>query len=145
MKVKIKRIDKSLPLPNYQTPGSVACDVYARETVTIPAKQLGKVPGNVIIECPKGYMFAVVSRSSTPSRKGLMVANGIGVGDQDFSGEDDEWNMIFYNFTEVDVLIEKGERIAQILFFPVEKAQWVEVDSMKHNKTRGGIGSTGHK
>lgn len=145
MKVKIKRVDKDLPLPDYKTTGSVACDVYARLDVTIEPQSLGKIPGNVIIECPPGYMFMVASRSSTPSRKGLMFANGVGIGDQDFCGPNDEWHIIVYNFTQEPVTVERGERIAQIIFFPIEKAEWEEVDSMEHNKDRGGIGSTGHK
>lgn len=144
MKIRIKRVDKSLPLPEYQTEGSVACDIYARETVAVPVHGLAKVPGNVIIDCPPGYMFMVASRSSTPSRKGLMFANGVGIGDQDFCGPEDEWNIIVYNFTDHEVVVERGERIAQILFFPNEKAEWEEVDEMT-KPTRGGIGSTGHK
>lgn len=142
MKVKIKRIDKSLPLPTYQTKGSVATDAYSRETVVIKPHTLGRIPGNVIIECPKGYMFVVASRSSTPEKKGLLIPNGLGIGDQDFCGDEDEWNILVYNFTDIDVTVEKGERIAQIIFIPIEKVQWLEVDKMS-KPSRGGIGSTG--
>lgn len=142
MKVKVKRIDKGLPLPEYKTKGSVACDIYSRTEVKVAPHSLGKIPGNVVVDCPSGYMFMVVSRSSTPARKGLLFPNGVGIGDQDFCGPEDEWNVIVYNFTDQEVIIDKGERVAQILFFPVEKVEWEEVEEMTA-PTRGGIGSTG--
>ncbi len=143
MKVKIKRIDKELPLPVYQTSGSVGCDLVARIDTTIPAKSLGKIPANVIIETPRGYMFVVASRGSTPFKKGLLPPHGIGIGDQDFCGPNDEYQIPVYNFTDQDVIVEKGERVAQGIFVPIEVVEWEELDSMEHNKTRGGFGSTG--
>ncbi|MDO8618855.1 MAG: dUTP diphosphatase [Candidatus Daviesbacteria bacterium] len=146
MLVKIKRIDKSIPLPEYQTKGSVGCDLHARVTTKIKPKSLGKIPTNVIIQTPPGFMFMLASRGSTPFKKGLMPANGVGIGDQDFCGEEDEYLTAVYNFTNKTVVVEKGERIAQGIFIPVEVVKWKEVDSMKHNTTRGGFGSTGgHK
>ncbi len=143
MKVKIKRIDKDIPLPVYQTSGSVGCDLHARISMKIPPKTLGKIPANVIIETPKGFMFLVASRGSTPFKKGLLPPHGIGIGDQDFSGPEDEYHISVYNFTDEEVVIEKGERVAQGIFVPVEVVEWEEVDSMEHNQTRGGYGSTG--
>lgn len=146
MIVKIKRIDKKLPLPEYQTKGSVGCDLYARVETKIPSKSLAKIPSNIILETPPGFMFVIASRSSTPFKKGLMKANGIGIVDQDFSGPKDEINLAVYNFTDSEVTVEKGERIAQGMFVPVAVAEWLEVKSMVHNQTRGGFGSTGgHK
>ena len=146
MIVRIKRVDKKLPLPEYQTNGSVGCDLYARVTTKIPSKSLAKIPANIIVETPPGFMFVVASRSSTPFKKGLMKANGIGIVDQDFSGPKDEINMSFFNFTENEIVVERGERIAQGIFVSVGIADWLEVKSMGHNKSRGGFGSTGgHK
>lgn len=144
MKVKIVRIDKDLPLPEYHTAGSVGCDLYARVSTTIAPKSLGKVPANVIIEPPKGYMFVVASRGSTPFQKGLLPPHGFGVGDQDFCGPEDEYNIAVYNFTDKEVVVKKGERIAQGIFVPVEVAEWEEVDSIQ-DSSRGGFGSTGHQ
>lgn len=145
MRVKIKRIDKSLPLPEYHTKGSVGCDLYARVETKIAPKGLGKIPANVIIETPPGYMFIVASRGSTPFKKGLMPPHGFGVGDQDFCGSDDEYQISIYNFTDEEVVVGRGERVAQGIFVPVEIAQWEEVESMEHNGTRGGFGTTGHE
>ena len=70
------------------------------------------------------------------------MANGIGIGDPDFSGDGDEYRAVYYNFTDKPVKIEKGERIAQGLIVKREAVKWQEVDAMP-NKTRGGWGTTG--
>ena len=142
MQIKIKRLDKELPLPAYQTAGSAGFDIYARENTSIASKSIALVPSNLIIATPPGYMLVVASRSSTPKRKGLMVANGIGIVDSDYSGPEDEVKILVYNFTDNEVIVEKGERIAQGLFVKIEQGQWEEVDEMSA-KTRGGFGSTG--
>lgn len=142
MQIKIKRIDKELSLPAYQTEGSAGFDIYARENTVIAPKAIALVPSNLIIATPPGFMLVVASRSSTPKRKGLMIANGIGVIDSDYSGPEDEVKILVYNFTDNEVTVEKGERIAQGLFVKVEQGQWEEVDEMS-TKTRGGFGSTG--
>lgn len=142
MQIKIKRLDKELPLPAYQTAGSAGFDIYARENTVIASKAIALVPSNLIIATPPGYMLVIASRSSTPKRKGLMIANGIGVIDSDYSGPEDEVKILVYNFTDNEVTVEKGERIAQGLFVKVEQGQWEEVEEME-SPTRGGFGSTG--
>ena len=98
MQIKIKRIDKELPLPAYQTAGSAGFDIYARENTVIAPKAIALVPSNLIIATPPGYMLVIASRSNTPKRKGLMVANGIGIVDSDYSGPEDEIKILVYNF-----------------------------------------------
>lgn len=141
MKVKITRIDKSLPLPKYESEGAVAFDVLARTEITIEPNAIGRVPVNIIVETPKGYMLLLKDRSSTAKKKGLLCT--VGYIDQDFYGSEDEIQLQFYNFRKEPVIIEKGERLGQAAFVPVGIAEWEEVDSMEHNKTRGGFGSTG--
>ncbi len=142
MRVKIKRIDKNLPLPEYQTKGSVAFDVYSRTEMLVPPKEVARIPTNLIIEIPVGYMLTVVTRSSTPKRKGLLVPHGIGIIDQDHCGEQDEILCQVYNFTDKEVKVEKGERIGQAVFVPIDIAEWEEKDTMIQN-SRGNFGSTG--
>lgn len=145
MQIKIKRIDSTLPLPQYQTPGAVAFDLYARETVVINPWKPTIIPANVIIEVPEGYFLMLASRSSTPIKKNLMVANGIGVIDQDYHGDKDEIGVQVLNFSKEDVIIEKGERIAQALLVQIAKVvEFKEVTSIK-KESRGGFGSTGSK
>ncbi len=141
MIVKIKRIDKSIPLPQYESKGAVAFDVLSREKIVIEPHEIGRVPVNVVIEIPKGYMLLLKDRSSTARKKGLLCT--VGFIDQDYCGENDEIILQFYNFKAEPVIIEKAERLGQAAFVPIEKAEWEEVESMEHNKDRGGFGSTG--
>ena len=142
MEVKIKRIDKTLPLPQYETKGSVGIDLITRESTTIQPKKVGLVPANVIIEVPYGYALILAARSSTPLKKGLSTPHGIGIIDHDYCGENDELRVQVYNFTENEITIEKGNKIAQGLFVRVDKVKFIEVDQIK-TQSRGGFGSTG--
>lgn len=145
MKIKIKIIDNTLPLPKYQTEGSVAFDLYARESTTIKPFSPTIIPANVVIEVPKGYFLMIASRSSTPLKKRLMVANGIGVIDQDYHGDTDEIGVQVLNFSNEEVIVERGERIAQALLVQIAKViDFDIVDSIK-KESRGGFGSTGQK
>jgi dUTP pyrophosphatase len=87
-------------------------------------------------------MLTVVTRSSTPARKGLSVPHGIGIIDQDYCGPNDEVKLQVFNFTNKPVNVDKGERVGQAVFVKVEKAQWNEVNETKKDN-RGGFGSTG--
>ena len=141
MNVKIKRVDKSLPLPVYETEGSVGFDILARSDTIIEPKSIALVPGNLMVETPAGYMLMIASRSSTPRKKGLMKPHGIGVVDNDYCGNEDEIKLQVFNFTEEPVTVKKGEKISQGLFVRVDKFRWQEVDDMEQD-SRGGFGST---
>lgn len=140
MKVYIKRIDKTLPLPVYYTEGSVGFDLYSRLDITILPKTIYRIPTNLIIEVTPGYMLFVKDRSSTAA-KGLFATAGII--DQDFCGPEDEILFQVYNFKEEPVKISKGERIAQGIFVQIAQATWQEEDVLPRTKNRGGFGSTG--
>lgn len=141
MKVRIKRFDKSVPLPHYGTLGSAGMDCGVRETVTIPPKQLAFVPLNIAVKPPKNYFVLLAARSSLPKR-GLFLANGIGIADEDYCGNEDEYKAFVYNYTDQPVIVQKGDRIVQVIFKPYEKVEWEEVDNLDE-KSRGGFGSTG--
>lgn len=144
MKINVKRIDKSLNLPEYKTKGAVGFDLTAREGVVFKPSEMKLIPLNLIVKIPKGYGLFLFSRSSVPSKKGLMVANGVGVIDQDYNGEEDELKTLAVNITKKKVVVEKGERICQGVFLKLGIAKFVEVKKMSKN-SRGGFGSTGHK
>lgn len=142
MQIAIKRVDQTLPLPRYETGGSVAFDLLARTPMVVAPKSIALIPANVIVCTPPGHMLLIASRSSLPLKKGLIVSNGIGVVDQDFCGPEDEIKVQVYNIGESPVAVERGERIAQGLFVKIEKADWSETNELQ-NKSRGGFGSTG--
>ena len=142
-KIKIKRFDKNIPLPAYQTKNAAGLDLHTRETVEIKPGTIGYVPLNIAVETPRNHFFIIAARSST-HKLGLMPIHGIGIGDPDFRGNEDEYKMPLYNFTNQKVIVEKGARIAQGLFVKFVKTDWQEVSKMK-SKTRGGFGTTGKK
>lgn len=142
MQVKIKRIDKSLPLPIYHTPGAVAFDLYSRINLTIQPKTVERIPTNYIIAIPEGYMLEIKDRSSTLKRKGLLVSTGYI--DQDYRGSKDEILLQVYNITDKEIIVEKEERLGQAAFIKIEKPEWEEVDEADQT-SRGGFGSTGEK
>lgn len=141
MHIRIKRIDKEIPLPEYKTSGAVAFDLASRVTTTIPAHKVAYVPLNVVIEPPEGYYVALVARSSLHKR-GLMSATNFSVGDADFSGNSDEYVAALYNFTDADIVVERGDRIMQVVISPYLRVEFTEVDDMG-NASRGGFGTTG--
>ncbi len=141
LQVIIKRIDTSLPLPTYATAGSVGFDLLCREDTEIAPRMLGRIPANVIVQTPPGYLLLLTMRSSTPQRKGLLIPNGVGIIDQDYCGEGDELMVLVYNFREEAVMVRRGERIAQGIFIPIVRVTWNEADKMRQG--RGGFGSTG--
>ena len=143
MHIRIKRIDKELPLPEYKTSGAAAFDLSARATTTIAPKSVGYIPLNVCIEPPVGYFAQLVPRSSL-HKLGLMPANGFGVIDADYSGNEDEYKAALYNFTDEAVVIERGERIMQVVIVPYARVNFTEVDDMG-NESRGGFGTTGRQ
>ena len=142
MKVRIKRIDKDLPLPKYETAGACGFDLVIREDKTIEPNSSLPLPTNVIVEVPEGYMLAVLPRSSMPRKTGLIVPHGLGVLDQDYHGPDDEVLLLVYNPTDKLIEVKRGDRLGQGVFVRVDTAEWEEVDEDMKEISRGGVGST---
>jgi dUTP pyrophosphatase len=97
----------------------------------------------LVIEVPSGYFLGIFARSSTPLKRGLMVANGVGVIDPDYSGPKDEVLIAVLNFTREDVHIARGDRLAQGIVLPAPRVSWDEVSEIR-DTTRGGFGATGN-
>lgn len=141
MKIRIKLFDKELPAPEYKSAKAAALDLYARETVTIQPGVVGMVPLNIALELPKNHWVLMSARSSLHKR-GLMMANGIGVGDEDYCGDNDEYRAALLNYTKEPVTIERGERIVQMIVMQREPVE-VKIVEQLTGKDRGGFGSTG--
>jgi dUTP pyrophosphatase len=141
MEMKIRRFDTSIPLPEYKTSGAVALDLSPRIDAVIQPGEIVPVPLNIALEPPRGHVVLMAARSSLWKR-GLQLINGVGVFDEDFSGDDDEYRAILRNFTDTPVEIKQGERIVQIMVLPYVRVELIEQERM-NNPNRGGIGSTG--
>jgi len=141
MNVRITRLDEGVALPKYQTDGAAGFDLSARTAVTIAPGTVALVPTGLVIEVPAGHFLGVFARSSTPLKRGLMVANGVGVVDSDYCGPTDEIKIQVLNFTDAPVTVAQGDRVAQGIILPLVRATWVE--SAIDRTPRGGFGSTG--
>lgn len=142
MQVHIHRIDKNFPLPEYQTAGAVAFDMYSRVDETIAPNEIKLLPSNLIIAVPEGYVLLVMPRGSTARKTGLVFPNSAGVIDQDFRGPNDEIWISVRNIRPEAVTIKAGERIGQGMIVPIIRAEWNESDEF-FTTDRGGHGSTG--
>jgi dUTP pyrophosphatase len=142
MDVRITRLDPAVPLPAYQTDGAAGFDLAASADMTVQPGEVALVPTGLVVEVPAGYFLGIFARSSTPLRRGLMVANGVGVVDADFCGPADEIRIEVLNFTQAPVHIARGDRLAQGVLLPAARLTWRETDGIDR-PTRGGFGGTG--
>jgi dUTP pyrophosphatase len=129
-------------LPSYGTSEAAGFDLAAAHDIIVRPREIALVRTGLVIEVPTGYFLAIFARSSTPLKRGLMVANGVGVIDPDYSGPNDEVMIQVVNITDSDVKISRGDRLAQGIVLPAPRVAWEEVTEIRE-VTRGGFGSTG--
>ena len=141
--VRIRRLTPSVKLPEYQTAGAAGFDLAASQGMTVAPGEVALVPTGLVIAVPAGHFLGVFARSSTPLKRGLMVANGVGIVDSDYCGPADEIKIEVLNFTAQPVEIRPGDRLAQGLVLPFVRAHWVENHTAGDGSSRGGFGSTG--
>ena len=125
----------------YATPGSAAFDLAAAETIDVPPGQIRLVGTGLVIAVPSGHFLAILARSSTPLKRGLVVANGVGVIDSDYCGPDDEVKVQVLNVTNATVTVAHGDRIAQAIVLQAPRVEFEEAEATA--PSRGGFGSTG--
>ena len=104
--------------------------------------QIALVRTGLVIEVPTGHFLGIFARSSTPLKRGLIVANGVGVIDSDYSGPNDDIMIQVLNFTAAPVHVARGDRLAQGIILPAPRVTWQEVTTLRQ-VTRGGFGATG--
>ena len=116
-------------------------DLRAAEEVRIEKGQFKMIPLGVCMELPNGYEALIAPRSSTFKNLGIVMANSIGVVDESYCGDNDEWH--FPAFATRDTVVHKNERICQFRIIQHQPLiHLIEVDHLG-NADRGGIGSTG--
>jgi dUTP pyrophosphatase len=140
--MKIKRLDPAVGFPQPATGRAAGVDLAAAVDVEIPPRSIRLVGTGLVIGVPDGHFLGIFARSSTPLKRGLMVANGVGVVDADYCGPEDEVKIQLLNFTDAPVHIKKGDRLAQGIVLPSPRVEWDEVSEVG-DTTRGGFGSTG--
>ena len=142
MTLKITRLTGAVPMPAYATSGAAAFDLAAAADVEVPAHSIALVPTGLVVAVPAGHFLAILARSSTPLKRGLMVANGMGVIDSDYCGPDDEVKIQVINVTDAPVRVAAGDRIAQAMVLAAPAVTFEEV-AVPDTSSRGGFGSTG--
>ena len=142
MRLKIRRLDPTIPLPAYATDEAAGFDLTAAHDTVVAPGCVMLIRTGLIIEVPTGHFLGIFARSSTPLKRGLLVANGVGVVDPDYSGPEDEIMVQVLNFTADEVRIARGDRLAQGIVLPAPRITWQEVDVVRQ-VTRGGFGATG--
>jgi dUTP pyrophosphatase len=116
-------------------------DLEVAEDVTMKKGEYKLLSLGVAMALPEGTMAMIFSRSSTPGKHGVMIANSVGIIDESYSGDDDIWRFPAIAFR--DTKISKGTRIAQFMVVEKPKKPIFETVAALGNKNRGGFGSTG--
>lgn len=116
-------------------------DLRAAEDIMLSKNEFTLIPLGVAMELPEGYEALCVPRSSTFKKYGIMMANSIGIIDESYKGDNDEWH--FPALAMRDTFIRKNERICQ--FRIIQHQPLIQLKEVEHlgNEDRGGIGSTG--
>jgi len=132
-------------LPNYETDASAGLDVRANVEAPITLKPLERklIPTGLFLEIPKGFECQVRPRSGLAYKNGITVLNAPGTIDADYRGE---VGVLLVNLSDIDFIVNDGERIAQLVFAKFEHASWVSSDELSETERgAGGFGSTGVK
>lgn len=133
------------PLPDYSTPLSAGMDLRANlsESFTLKPLERRLVPTGLFIELPEGFEAQIRPRSGLALKKGISVVNTPGTIDADYRGE---IGIILINLSEVDFVVNDGERICQMVINKVEKIAWTQVNSLEDSERGvGGFGHTGRQ
>lgn len=143
--VRIKRLanGEGLDLPRYETALAAGCDVRAAitEPVTLKPGERGMVPTGVAIAMPPGWEAQMRPRSGLAAKHGISCVNSPGTIDADYRGE---LRVILINHGDRDFVINRGDRIGQMVFAPVFQAAFEETDELDETaRGSGGFGSTG--
>ena len=154
MKVRIKYFDGATKLEKIAKGNWI--DVYARKDIFVPVNERAMIPLGFALELPQGYEGHLAPRSSTFKSWGLIQTNSVGVVDDTYIGDNDEWHMPVYCLTSkcrdtIDgktkngTWVRKGDKIGQMRLMEVQPDfEFVEVDYFG-NADRGGFGSTGER
>ena len=141
MEIKIKRLYEDSIIPTRGSEYAAGYDLYAHEGATIKPHETAKIGTGVAIQPPKDTFGAVFARSGLAAKQGLRPANCVGVCDYDYTGE---YIVALHNDSNEERVIEKGERIGQVVFIPYVNVTFVEVDELDATERgAGGFGSTG--
>lgn len=133
--------DDASQIPKYQTSGSAGCDLISSDYVVIQPGRRVIIGTGLRLEIPEGFGAYVCPRSGLAAKHGITVLNSPGVIDNDYRGE---IKVILHNSGEEEFIVQKGDRVAQLVFFPIFQAIFQRAFNVKDTtRGNGGLGSTG--
>jgi len=128
-------------IPKYQTQGSAGCDLKSTEDKVIYPGERALIGTGLRLEIPFGIAAQVCPRSGLAVKYGITVLNAPGIIDNDYRGE---IKVVLHNTGKEEFIIKKGDRIAQLLFFPIIQAIFQSAAEVSETQRgEGGFGSTG--
>jgi dUTP pyrophosphatase len=142
LQVLITRLDPSVPMPSYAKPGDAGADLATRVDITLAPGERALVPTGISIALPNGYAAFVHPRSGLAIKHGVSMVNTPGTVDAAYRGE---LQVILINHDRTQpISFKKGDRVAQLVIQKVERANFVEVQSLPGtDRGTGGFGSSG--
>jgi len=140
--ILIERLDPDMPLPIYEHPGDAGLDLHSRVSIALAPGARALVLTGIAIALPTGFMALVHPRSGLALKHGVTLLNSPGTIDAGYRGE---IGVILINHDPVaNAVIERGDRIAQLVIQEVARASWVDVAMLPgSHRGAGGFGSTG--
>lgn len=145
LRIQIKRVrpnDAPLALPAYMTEGSAGMDLCADVDTELRLAPMERslIPTGVAIALPQGFEAQIRPRSGLALKQGLTLLNSPGTIDSDYRGE---IQVIAINFGKETIVIQRGQRIAQMVIQRIIRAEWQEVEELPSSKRQqGGFGHT---
>jgi len=143
IKILVKKFDKNIKLPTYETSGSSGMDLvaYIKNKITIKPGKTAMISTGIAVAIPKNYEIQIRPRSGLAAKKGISVLNTPGTVDSDYRGE---IKIILINLSKESFVVKSGDRVAQMILCPVVRAKFKEVINLpKTIWDKGGFGSTG--
>jgi len=145
LKVLVKQLPhgKGIPLPRYMSDHAAGMDLYAAVDLemVVPPGEWKLVPTGISIALPEGYEAQVRPRSGLALKQGISILNTPGTVDADYRGE---VGVILMNHSRENLVIRRGDRIAQMIINKIERIEFEEVEELPDSERgAGGFGSTG--
>ena len=142
--LKTDDADASLPLPSYETAGAAGADLRADlggDQITLAPMERKLIPTGLKMQIPPGFEVQIRARSGAALRDGLAMVNGVGTIDSDYRGP---VGVIAINLSDKPLVINHGDRVAQIVVAPVVQARFTGSEMLEETaRGAGGFGSTG--
>ncbi|MDD6254429.1 MAG: dUTP diphosphatase [Eubacteriales bacterium] len=145
IRLKTKKLDERAHMPVYASETAAGMDLYALTPVPVIIRpgETVMIHTGLAMEIPEGYAGFVYARSGMAVKSGLAPANKVGVVDSDYRGE---IMIALHNHSDQERVVEDGDRVAQMVISPVQRAWVVECDTLSDTERgEGGFGSTGEK